>query len=228
MLELLQQYLKAGVMDGLKGWEPTEQGTPQGAVISPLLANLYLNPLDHQMAAAGYAMTRYADDLVVQCPNQSEAQAALELLHQWAEQNGLIVHPTKTRIVDATRKGGFDFLGYHFERGMKWPRKKSLEKFKEAIRHHTHRKQGQSMAQVIAGLRPVMQGWFNYFKHSQPSTFRQLDGWVRGRLRSILRKHQGKKGRARGADHQRWPNAYFDQLGFYSLVKARVLVLQSR
>jgi RNA-directed DNA polymerase len=225
MLELLKQYLKAGVMDGLKGWEPTEQGTPQGAVISPLLANLYLNPLDHKMAAAGYAMTRYADDFVVQCRDEAEAQAALELIGQWVESNGLTLHPTKTRIVDATRKGGFDFLGYHFERGMKWPRNKSLEKFKEAIRHRTHRKQGQSMQQVITELKPVMRGWFNYFKHSQPSTFSQLDGWIRGRLRSILRKHQGRKGKARGRDHQRWPNAYFDRLGFYSLVKARETVL---
>ncbi len=228
VLELIQQYLKAGVMDGLKEWEPTEQGTPQGAVISPLLANLYLDPLDHQMAEAGYEMTRYADDLVGQCRSEEQAKAALELIRRWAEQNGLVVHPSKTRIVDATRKGGFDFLGYHFERGMKWPRKKSLDKFKEAIRHQTRRKQGQSLRQVIAALTPIMRGWFEYFKHSHPTTFADLDGWIRGRLRSILRKHQGKKGRARGSDHQRWPNAYFDQLGFYSLVKARKLVLQSR
>lgn len=228
VLELIQQYLKAGVMDGMEGWEPTEQGTPQGAVISPLLANLYLNPLDHQMAEAGYEMTRYADDLVVQCRSEDQAKAALEMIQRWSEQNGLVVHPSKTRIVDATQKGGFDFLGYHFERGMKWPRKKSLDKFREAIRHKTHRKQGQSLSQVTAALTPMMRGWFEYFKHSQPSTFSELDGWIRGRLRSILRKHQGKKGRARGSDHQRWPNAYFDQLGFYSLVKARKLVLQSR
>jgi RNA-directed DNA polymerase len=169
-----------------------------------------------------------ATHLVVQCRSEAEAQDALELIRGWAAESGLVVHPTKTRIVDATRKGGFDFLGYHFERGMKWPRKKSLEKFKEAIRHQTRRKQGQSIGQVIAGLRPSLRGWFAYFKHSQPSTFRELDGWVRGRLRSILRKHQGKKGRARGRDHQRWPNAYFDQLGFYSLVKARAMVLLSR
>lgn len=228
VLELLQQYLKAGVMDGLKGWEPTEQGTPQGAVISPLLANLYLNPLDHQMAEAGYELTRYADDLVVQCRSEEQAKAALESIQRWAEQNGVMVHPSKTRIVDATQKGGFDFLGYHFERGMKWPRKKSLDKFKEAIRHKTNRKQGQSLRQVLAALAPVMRGWFEYFKHSHPATFAELDRWIRGRLRNILRKHQGKKGRAKGSDHQRWPNAYFDQLGFYSLVKARKLVLQSR
>lgn len=228
MLELIEQYLKAGVMDGLKGWEPTEKGTPQGAVISPLLANLYLSPLDHQMAAAGYAMTRYADDFIVQCRSEAEARGALQRIHQWTQANGLVVHPTKTRIVDATGKGGFDFLGYHFERGMKWPRQKSLEKFKDTIRQRTRRKQGQSIEQVIAGLRPILRGWFEYFKHSQPSTFTELDSWIRGRLRSILRKYQGKQGRARGSDHPRWPNAYFDQLGLYSLVKARAMVLQPR
>lgn len=228
VLVMIEKYLKAGVMDGLEGWEPTEQGTPQGAVISPMLANLYLNPLDHLMAAAGYAMTRYADDFVVQCRSQSEAQAALALIQQWAKNNGLTVHPTKTRIVDATPKGGFDFLGYHFERGMKWPRKKSLEKFKESIRQKTRRNQGQSMAQVIGRVNPTMRGWFEYFKHSHPTTFKDVDGWVRGRLRSILRHWQGKKGRSRGTDQQRWPNAYFDQLGLFNLVKARALVLHSR
>lgn len=228
MLELLKQYLKAGVMDGMKGWEPTEKGTPQGAVISPLLANVYLNSLDHLLDQAGHELTRYADDLVVQCPSQAQAREALGRIEHWAEQNGLTVHPTKTRIVDATQQGGFDFLGYHFERGMKWPRKKSLEKFKEAIRNKTHRKQGRSIGEAIAELTPVLRGWFEYFKHSQPSTFGELDSWIRGRLRNILRKHQGKRGRARGSDHQRWPNAYFDQLGLYSLVKARALVLQSR
>lgn len=228
LIELLRQYLKAGVMDGLKGWEPTEQGTPQGAVISPMLANLYLNPLDHLMAVSGYAMTRYADDFIVQCRSQSEAQGALARIEQWAHDNGLIVHPTKTRIVDATQRGGFDFLGYHFERGMKWPRQKSMEKFRESIRRHTRRNQGQSMAQIIAKVNPVMRGWFEYFKHSHCPTFRAVDGWVRGRLRSILRRWQGKRGRSRGSDQQRWPNAYFDQLGFYSLVRARALVLHSR
>jgi RNA-directed DNA polymerase len=227
VLELLWQYLKVGVMDQMKGWEPTEQGTPQGAVISPLLANVYLNPLDQQMAKAGYSMTRYADDFIVQCRSEEQANQALKDIQQWAKENGLIVHPTKTRIVDATRKGGFDFLGYHFERGMKWPRKKSWDKFRETVRQKTHRNQGQSMKQVVAGLRPTLRGWFEYFKHSHPTTFAIADSWIRGRLRSILRKHQGKRGRGRGSDHQRWPNVYFDQLGLYSLVKARQLALQS-
>jgi len=227
LLALIEQYLKAGVMEGLKGWEPTEQGTPQGAVISPMLANLYLNPLDHLMEAQGYALTRYADDFVVQCRSEAEAQAALELIRQWVQANGLTLHPTKTRIVDATQRGGFEFLGYHFERGLKWPRQKSLDKLKDTLRHKTRRTQGKSIEEVIADLNLTLRGWFEYFKHSHGSIFAPLDGWVRMRLRSILRKQQGKKGRGRGSDHQKWPNAYFDKLGYFNLVKAHRLAVQS-
>lgn len=220
LLELIEQYLKAGVMDGMKGWEPTERGTPQGAVISPLLANLYLNPLDHLMANAGQAMTRYADDFVVQCRSEAEAREVLEQIQQWAQANGLTVHPDKTRIVDATQRGGFDFLGYHFERGMKWPRQKSLDKLKDKIRHQTHRTAGQSLAAIIAEINPTLRGWFGYFKHSKPTTFRGIDGWVRMRLRSLLRQRQGKRGRARGNDQVIWPNAFFERQGYWSLVQA--------
>lgn len=226
LLALLEQYLKAGVMDSLKGWEPTEQGTPQGAVISPLLANLYLNPLDHLLAAQGLEMTRYADDFVVQCREAAQAQRALALIQQWAQAQGLTVHPAKTKIVDATQKGGFDFLGYHFERGLKWPRQKSLDKFKDRMRNKTRRTQGQSMGEVITELNPVLRGWFEYFKHSHRTTFGPLDSWLRMRLRSILRKNRGGKGRGRGQDHQRWPNAYFEKLGLFSLERARVFALQ--
>jgi RNA-directed DNA polymerase len=227
VLELLWKYLKAGVIEELKGWEPTEQGTPQGAVISPMLANLYLNPLDHLMAARGYAMTRYADDFVVQCRTQAEAQAALELIQNWAKENGLTVHPTKTRIVDASQKGGFDFLGYHFERGMKWPRQKSMDKLRDTIRSRTRRTQGQSMEEIIHRVNPTLRGWFEYFKHSHRTTFSDVDGWVRMRLRSILRQRQGKRGRGRGIDQKQWPNAFFERLGLFSLVKAWRLILQS-
>lgn len=227
LLNLLEKYLKAGVLDKLKGWEPTEQGTPQGAVISPLLANLYLNALDHLMAEAGYEMTRYADDFVVQCVSEEQAREALARIQQWAEENGLTVHPTKTRIVDATQEGGFDFLGYHFERGMKWPRDKSMKKFKDAIRRKTRRNQGKSINAVIGNLNPMLRGWFEYFKHSQADIFSRLDGWIRRRLRTILRKHRGQKGMARSrSDHQRWPNAYFEKHGLYSLARARCLAMQ--
>lgn len=228
LLALLEKYLKAGVFDALKGWEPTEQGTPQGAVISPLLANLYLNPLDQLMAAKGFAMTRYADDFVVQCRTEQEAQEALEWIRQWSQENGLTIHPTKTRIVDERQKGGFDFLGYHFERAMKWPRKKSMGKLRDAIRLRTRRTQGKSIKEVINSLTPRMRGWFEYFKHSHWNVFQEVDGWVRMRLRSILRKDLGKKGRGRGEDHIRWPNAYFDALGFFSMEKAHEALLRPR
>jgi len=228
LLTLLEKYLKVGVLEELKGWEPTEQGTPQGAVISPVLANLYLNGMDHMMAAAGYKMTRYAADFVVQCGSDQEAKAALEKIRDWVEDKGLEVHPTKTRIVDATQKGGFDFLGYHFERGMKWPREKSMAKFKDTIRDRTRRKQGKSIEQVIADLNPRLRGWFEYFQHSQANIFRGLDGWIRMRLRSILRKYLGKRGRGRGNDHQRWPNAYFDEHGLFNLERARRSAVQSQ
>lgn len=224
LLDLLERYLKAGVMDGAKGWEPSEEGTPQGAVVSPLLANLYLNPLDKLMAAKGYEMTRYADDFVVQCQSHDEAATAMEVIQQWAEANGLTVHPTKTRIVDATQKGGFDFLGYHFERGMKWPRQKSFDKLKESIRSRTRRTSGYSMRTTVELINPTLRGWFQYFRHSQWNMLSGLDSWVRMRLRSILRKNEGKRGRSRGTDQNQWPNAYFDELGLYNLEKARAQI----
>jgi len=216
VLELLKAYLTQKVMETAKSWTP-EGGTPQGAVISPLLSNLYLNPLDQQMAGQGMQMVRYADDFVILCRSQEEAIVALERVRQWAEQAGLELHPVKTRIVDATQRGGFDFLGYHFERGMKWPRQKSLRKFKDAIRAKTRRTSGHSLRVIITNVNRSLRGWFEYFKHSHRNTFRPLDAWVRMRLRSILRHRRGRKGRGRGSDHQRWPNAFFVKHGLNPL-----------
>jgi RNA-directed DNA polymerase len=226
VLELLEAYLTQGVLDGLEQWTP-EAGTPQGAVISPLLANVYLHPVDQALAAAGYQVVRYADDLVILCASEDEAQRALSLLRTLLESRGLRLHPEKTRVVDATLPGGFEFLGYHFEQGKRWPRKKSMQKLRETVRRQTRRTRGVSLATIVTGLNPVLRGWFGYFKHSHPTTFRAVDGWVRMRLRSLLRKRRGQRGRGRGADHQRWPNAYFHALGLYSLVEARHRVLRS-
>lgn len=226
VLELVEAYLTQGVLDGLEQWTP-EAGTPQGAVISPLLANVYLHPVDQALAAAGYQVVRYADDLVILGASEDEAQRALSLLRTLLETRGLRLHPEKTRVVDATQPGGFDFLGYHFEQGKRWPRKKSLQKLKDTVRRQTRRTRGVSLATIVEGLNPVLRGWYGYFKHSHPTTFRAVDGWVRMRLRSLLRKRRGQRGRGRGADHQRWPNAYFHALGLYSLVEARHRVLQS-
>lgn len=226
VLSLIEAFLKQGILEGLKHWTP-EEGTPQGAVLSPLLANAYLDPLDHRMAEAGFQMMRYADDFVVLCKNEEQAHRALALLQEWTGQASLQLHPEKTRVVDATQKGGFDFLGYHFERGMKWPRKKSLAKLKDGIGAKTKRCNGQSLDAIIASINPQLRGWFEYFKHSHKTTFRPIDQWIRMRLRSILRNRAGRRGRGRGEDHKRWPNAYFAEHGLYSLVTARELASQS-
>jgi len=228
VLELIQRFLKQGVLESGKGWSPTDKGTPQGGVLSPLLANIYLNPLDHVMARKGWEMIRYADDFIILCKSQEQAQQALQEVRQWVEPAGLILHPTKTRIVDASQAGGFDFLGYHFERGMKWPREKSLAKFKEAIRQKTKRTRPGSMTQIIEESNRTLRGWINYFKHSIANIFPDLDGWVRGRLRTILRKRHKGKGRARGQDHQKWPNAYFAELGLISLALTRAKAANAR
>jgi RNA-directed DNA polymerase len=226
VLALLDAYLAQGVLDGLAAWTP-EEGTPQGAVISPLLANLYLDPLDHVMAAAGFEMVRYADDLVVLCRTREEAAAALAQLAHWTTTAGLALHPEKTRLVDATQRQGFDFLGYHFAHGRRWPRKKSLQKLKTRLRAKTRRMPGHSLTAIIADVNRTLHGWFGYFKHSRKTTFRDVDGWVRTRLRSILRKRHRRHGRSTGADHLRWPNAYFTAHGLYSLTTAHAQACQS-
>jgi RNA-directed DNA polymerase len=226
VIKLLQGYLKQDVMEAMRRWTP-EGGTPQGAIISPMLSNIYLNPLDHEMEQQGIEMVRYADDFVILSRSEAEAEKALELVRQWTANAGLQLHPDKTRIVDATQEGGFDFLGYHFERNMKWPRKKSLRKYKDTIRAKTKRTNGYSLQTIIENVNRTSRGWFEYFKHSHRTTFSPLDKWTRMRLRSILRKRAGRRGRGRGRDHQRWPNTFFSTQGLFSLVTAHVQACQS-
>ena len=227
ILSLVQSFLEQSVLDDAQEWVP-EQGTPQGAVISPLLSNIYLDPLDHLMAENGYEMVRYADDFVVLCRDPEDAAGALAVVGDWTASAGLTLHPTKTRLVDA-RTDGFDFLGYHFEAGKRWPRKKSLEKFKDTVRAKTRRTIGRSLEMVTEGLNPVLRGWFGYFQHSRRGTFKALDGWIRRRLRSLLRHHKGLRGIAKvhGEDQVRWPNAFFADHGLFSLQKAHDAVRQS-
>lgn len=226
VLKLIEAFLAQEVMDGMEGWVP-EEGTPQGAVISPLMSNIYLDPLDHRMAEASFQMIRYADDFVVLCRSEQAAREALDLVRAWTQEVSLRLHPDKTQIVDATKRGGFDFLGYHFERGYKWPCWRSIQKLKDAIREQTKRTNGQSLAVIVSGLNRSLRGWFNYFEYSHPTTFPRLDRWVRMRLRSILRKRTHRKGPGRGWDHQRWPNRFFVACGLFSLVTAHEAIRQS-
>lgn len=226
VLGLIEGFLKQGVMKHT-GWSKAEDGTPQGGVISPLLANIYLDPLDWLMAGLGYQMVRYADDMVVLCRSQEEAGKALEKIREWMVGVGLTLHPDKTRVVDMNPPGShFDFLGYRFKRTnrgglIKLVRPKSLSKLRESIKPRTKRTSGRSMEAMVAELNQKLKGWYGYFKHIHPGQLGEIDGWIRGRLRSILRKRRGGEGRGRGRDHQRWPNRYFTGLGLYSLLDAK-------
>jgi RNA-directed DNA polymerase len=217
ILRLLKKYLEQGVLESARDWQPTEQGTPQGAVISPLLANIYLDPLDHWMASRGREMIRYADDFIILCRSQAEAEEALAEVAVWVKEAGLTLHPDKTRIVNTVQPGGFDFLGWHFERGWKWPREKSVARFKESLRQQTPRTHGQSLPMIIGWLNRRLRGWGRYFAGGNGNIYTQLDQWLRMRLRSILRKRERRKGRGHGLDHNRYPNTYFAELGLISL-----------
>jgi RNA-directed DNA polymerase len=225
VLKLIEAFVKASILEGMREWTPTA-GAPQGAVLSPLLSNVYLDPLDHLLAERGFEMVRYADDFVILCRTREEAEAALTLVQQWVAEAGLTLHPEKTRIVDE-RVESFDFLGYKFLKHRRFPRKKSLAKFREAIRAKTPRKNGHSLTWIISDVNRTLRGWFEYFKHSYPRAFVGLDQWVRMRLRSVLRKRRGIRGRGGGFDHHRWPNAFFAEQGLFSLVTAHAQAVQS-
>lgn len=226
VLGLVEKFLQADILDGLEHWTPS-MGAPQGAIISPLLSNLYLNDLDHLMAGQGYQMTRYADDLVIQCRTREEAVAALAQVQTWVTDRGLTLHPTKTKIVHVDDEG-FEFLGYRFIKHRRFPRKKSLEKFKDSIRGKTRRNHGESLQAIIATVNRNLRGWFEYFKHSWKTTFADLDGWVRMRLRSILRRRRKARGRgSRIADSRLYPNKLFAELGLFSMTAAHARECQS-
>jgi RNA-directed DNA polymerase len=230
VLSLIEKFLKAAILDGLSQWTP-EEGAPQGAVLSPLLSNVYLDPLDHLLAREGFQMVRYADDFVILCRTAEEASRALALVQAWVSENGLTLHPTKTRIVDVTTDG-FDFLGYHFcttrHSGLcRWARDKSVRKLKETLRPKTKRNSGRSLDCIIRDVNRVLRGWFGYFRDSRPWVFTKLDKWLRRRLRTILRKRLKLRGISKGrGDCTRWPNAFFARQGLYNLVAAHANACQ--
>jgi RNA-directed DNA polymerase len=227
VLGLIEGFLKQEILEDLQLWTP-ERGAPQGAVISPLLSNIYLHTVDKAMETAGYEMVRYADDFIILCKSRQEAESALAFANELIRELELILHAGKTSLVDSCQPGkGFDFLGYHFENGTRWPRKKSLRKFKDTIRAKTRRNNGRSMSVIIEDVNKTTKGWFEYFKHSHWTTFKPLDGWIRRRLRSILRSYNKGKGISRGMDNVRWPNQYFQDLGYFSLYNAHRSLLQS-
>jgi RNA-directed DNA polymerase len=221
VLQLIEAFLQQDIVHGLQRWTPTG-GTPQGAVISPLLANIYLHGLDCRMQERGYRMVRYADDFVVLTGSANEAQAALREVQAWVEENELRLNAAKTHVGDCRIQGqGFDFLGYRFEAGRRWVRGKSLQALRDRVRAKTKRTRGESIRCIIAGLNPMLKGWFGYFKHAHPMHLRGVDGFIRRRLRALLRKQQKRPGLGRClADQVQWPNAFFAELGLFTMAEA--------
>jgi RNA-directed DNA polymerase len=231
VLDLIGHFLKAGVMEDDRVTIP-EAGTPQGGVISPLLANIYLNALDHQMARSGRKMVRYADDFVILCHTAEEANSALAEVQAWTAQAGLTLHPTKTRIVDLGEPSAwFDFLGYRFKRHdkdgafriLRLIRDKSLDRARDAIRAATPRNSGKSLTEIIRHANRWARGWFGYFRSIHVSIHSKLDGMLRRRLRSILSRRRGRVRWGRGEAHRIWPNAFFDRHELFSLERAHVV-----
>jgi RNA-directed DNA polymerase len=221
VLALVRAFLDQEVLRGLERWTPTA-GTPQGAVISPLLANIYLHPFDELMASRGYRVVRYADDFVVLCQSREEAEAALAEIRQWVAENGLRLSPTKTHVGDCRQPGeGFEFLGYRFEAGRRRVRKKSLDRFKDKIRAKTGRTRGDSLQRIVTDLNRTLRGWFEYFKHADVFTFVDLDGFIRRRLRALLLRQTKRHGFGLSRLASRlWPNAFFAQAGLLALYGA--------
>ena len=175
-------------------------------------------------------MVRYADDFVVLCRSGEEAQVALAEVKAWVEANGLSLNAEKTHVGDCRQEGqGFEFLGYRFEAGRRWARKKSLKAIRDRIRMRTKRTRGDSLATIIADLNPMLRGWFNYFKHAHWMTFTGMDGLVRRRLRAILRKQEKRPGMGRCLnDHLRWSNSFFAAQGLFTMYAAWQSASQSR
>ena len=224
MLKLIKLFLDQSIMEELREWTPIA-GVPQGAVLSPVLSNLYLNPLDHEMSDAGFEMVRYADDFVVLCRSEFEAEVALQMITEWVEQAGLTLHPTKTKIVDSRVKS-FAFLGYSFRGDEIYPRRESLAKLRARIRELTPRQRSGSLESIAKELNRVLVGWFRYFRHCRWTIFKELDGKIRSRLRrQQLQRH--RKNPERLPRQQRWPNDYFAKAGLYSLREAHFRFDQS-
>ena len=232
VLRLIEGFLKQGVMDGTSLQEAKE-GTPQGGVISPLLANIYLDPLDWEMSEAGFKMVRYADDMVVLCQSREEAQRALDMIGGWMEQAGLELNREKSRAVDMSQPGNFfDFLGYRFmlsktNEMMRLVKPKSKQKLRSSLKPLVRRCNGKSIEKICQTINPRLKGWYGYFKNARGTELQSIDQWVRMRLRSILRQRIGLRGRGRGNDHHRWPNRYFTAIGLFCLEDAKAAEIAS-
>ena len=217
VLGLLRKFLQSGVMEEMEvRYETT--GTPQGGIISPLLANIYLHELDAALAKRGTAWIRYADDVVALCQSREEAERTLEVIRQTLDELGLKLSPDKTRIVHLD--DGFDYLGWHYQGKQRWPRQKSTQKLRQRLRDLTRRNRPGSLRTICEELTPIQRGWVNFCRNGNVhGDCQTLDQWLRRRLRSLLRQRHHLRGISKfGTDHSRWPNAFFTEHGFFSLL----------
>ena len=230
VLKLIRQWLKGGVVEEGR-WQPTEIGSPQGGVISPLLANIYLHVLDmywtERYASLGQ-LFRYADDFVVVCRTKQQAQQALQAIQQVVQKLKLQLHPTKTRLVDMGQEG-FDFLGFHFHK-MKakktnkllpymWPGQKAMQAIRRELHELTSRKKlAEGLEAILQQLTPVIRGWRNYFQiGNSTKKLQELDRYVELRLRRLVRAMRGSRGHWKEKVFTAWINesglAYFYRPG---------------
>jgi RNA-directed DNA polymerase len=234
VLRLIRAMLKAGSY-GRGRFYPTERGTPQGSVVSPLLSNILLMPFDREMRLRGYQLTRFADDWVITCKSAAEARSALETACRILKQLGVELHPQKTRIVHV--RYGFEFLGYKIKRGEKslylpegrirsqvrhgalyaYPKEKSIRRFMDEVRRRTKRRIPLTTQELIEELNPLLRGWGEYYKRAHVRRlFHRLDAWIRRRIWS----HRYKRWRNAGWTQLPLPTLY----GEYKLVRLLDLI----
>ena len=233
--KLVRLWLQAGVMaDGQ--FQRTVAGTPQGGVISPLLASIYLHVLDAGFSRRGLGeLVRYADDGVVLCRSAAQARAALDAIGEILASLGLELHPGKTKVADLRQgREGLDFLGCHFHARMsgrlweqkrivryylhRWPSQRAMKRLRDKIRDRTGRNRAgvKDIREVIADLNPLLRGWGNYFRTGNAADkFRQADAYVVFRLRRLMIKKRGRNLRAGQA--QAWTEEWFNGHGLYRL-----------
>lgn len=223
ILKLIAQWLKQPIMEECRNWIPTE-GTPQGGVISPLLANIYLHDLDKTLEDAKYKMIRYADDFVILTKSKEEAEEALRIIQKWTTENELTLHPDKTKLGNCTVKGeGFDFLGYRFEAGTRWIRQKSIQRLRDRIRRKTSRLCGKSINEVIKDVNRTIRGWYNYFKDVTKYSLGTFDSFIRRRLRAIIANQNKRRSFGAGTNNFKLPNRYFADKGLINMEELQKL-----
>ena len=187
-------------------------GTPQGGVISPLLANIYLDSFDHKIEKSGFKLVRYADDFVILTKTVNESGQAMHMARDLVKSLGLKLAEEKSGIKEYRQ--GFDFLGYRFQKyrgNYKWPGKKAMAAFKDKVKRLTRRQQPRNARQVIQNLNPVIRGWGNYFKFGNSiNRFKELDSFIRRRLRSFIAKKYESR-------NWRYPNEFLRKEGLISL-----------